>query len=77
MRGFFSFRVFAPHEFMIIENFVALREGMNTFNCLVDDLPLFLERLRYEGVRIDAMHHLDAPEVPEGLALPGNSDGSD
>jgi hypothetical protein len=78
MGGFYSFRVFAPHEVTIIENFVSLDEGMNTFNVHVNDLPHFLERLRSDGVRIDAMHHLDAPDASEGPTLPllGSADGS-
>lgn len=63
MGGFYSFRVFAPHEVTIIENFVSLDEGMNTFNVHVNDLPHFLERLRAEDVRIDQMNSLD-PEPP-------------
>jgi hypothetical protein len=64
MRGFFSFRCHAPHEVTIIENFVALREGMNTFNCHVNDVDEFVAKLKAEDVRIDEMNHLDAP-IPE------------
>jgi len=60
--GFYSFRVYAPHEVMIVENFVALDEGMNTFNVHVNDVDAFVERLKSEHVRIDSMHHLDAPD---------------
>ena len=80
--GFYSFRVYARHEVIIQENFVAIDEGMNTFNCHINELPLFLERLRAEGVRIDQMIHLDAPEPPdEGTSiepwmLPGGEGGS-
>jgi hypothetical protein len=78
MGGFYSFRVFAPVEVMLIENFVVLDQGPNTFNVYVDDLPSFLERLRSENVRVDAMHHLDPePEELEDPLLTGGSSGSD
>jgi hypothetical protein len=69
MGGFYSFRVFAPHEVIIHENFVALDEGMNTFNCHVNDIDHFVDRLKSEDVRIDVMIHLDAPSIapPEHL----------
>ncbi len=72
MGGFFSFRVYAPHEVVITENFVALDEGMNTFNCHVNDLDSFVARLKAEGVRIDQMYHLDEPdpEVEQAKLLP-------
>ena len=70
MGGFYSFRVFAPHEVVFQEYFVALDEGMNTFNCHVNDLGSFVERLKAEGCRIDAQHHLDAPEDDKPLLLP-------
>lgn len=63
--GFYSFRVFAPHEVSIIENFVALDEGMNTFNVHVNDVDSFVARLKAEDVRIDAMHCLDPQPEPE------------
>ena len=66
MGGFYSFRVFAPHEVVILENFVALDEGMNAFNVHVNDLASFLARLKAEDVRIDQMNALD-PE-PEPVA---------
>lgn len=59
MDGFYSFRVFAPHEVMIVENYVALDEGMNTFNCHVADIDAFVAQLVLEGVRIDQMNRLD------------------
>jgi hypothetical protein len=65
MGGFYSFRVFAPREVVIIENFVALDEGMNTFNCHVNDLDVFLDKLKAADVRIDVMNHLDAPETED------------
>jgi hypothetical protein len=64
MGGFYSFRLFAPHEVVIPENLVAIDEGMNTFNVFVHDVDSFVERLRAEGCRIDRMHHLDAPPDP-------------
>jgi hypothetical protein len=65
MGGFYSFRVYARHEVILPAYFVALDEGMNTFNVHVNEIDAFVETLRAEDVRIDAMHHLDAPEVPE------------
>jgi hypothetical protein len=71
MGGFFSFRVYAPHEVVIVENFVALDEGVTAFNVHVNDIEAFCERLRSEGVRIDAMFHLDAPsQEGNGHLLP-------
>lgn len=72
MGGYYSFRVYAPHEVVIIENFVALDEGMNTFNVHVQDIDSFVERLKAEDVRIDMMNHLDAPdpEVEKHRLLP-------
>jgi hypothetical protein len=65
MGGFYSFRVYAPHEVVIIENFVALDEGMNTFNVHVQDIAHFVARLKAEDVRIDQMNSLDPePEPP-------------
>ncbi len=69
MGGFYSFRVYAPHEVLIMENFVALDEGMNTFNCHVNDIDAFVERLKADGVRIDQMNHLDAPPLPAAHLL--------
>jgi hypothetical protein len=65
MGGFYSFRVYAPHEVVIISNFVMLDEGMNTFNCHVNDIDEFVAKLKADDVRIDAMHHLDAKD-PDG-----------
>ena len=71
MGGFYSFRVFAPHEFTIIENFVAIDEGLNTFNVHVKCIDTFVARLKAEGVRIDQMNKLDeAPEVSPEHLLP-------
>jgi hypothetical protein len=63
--GFYSFRVYAPHEVIIQENFVAIDEGMNTFNCHVNDIDVFVARLKDEGVRIDVMIWLDEPQKPD------------
>jgi hypothetical protein len=69
--GFYSFRVFAPHEVVIVENLVALDKGMNTFNVHVQDVDQFVERLKSENVRIDVMIHLDAPD-PEISSASGH-----
>lgn len=66
MGGFYSFRVYSPHEIMIPANFVSLDEGMNTFNCHVDDIDSFVSALKAEGVRIDQMNQLDAPDPDPG-----------
>jgi hypothetical protein len=63
--GFYSFRLYAPHEVIIPENFVAIDEGMNTFNVHVNDIDAFVERLRTEGCRIDHMAHLDPEPEPD------------
>jgi hypothetical protein len=69
MGGFYSFRVFAPHEVVIIENFVALDEGMNTFNVHVNDIDAFVAKLRSEDVRIDQMNSLDPEPEPAAVRL--------
>jgi hypothetical protein len=62
MGGFYSFRVYAPHEVTIPENFLYIDEGMATFNVHVNCIDSFLERLKSADVRVDQMHHLDAVE---------------
>ena len=60
--GFYSFRVYAPHEVIIQEKFVTIAQGRNTFNCHVRDLDTFTEKLKAHKVRIDKAIQLDAPD---------------
>jgi hypothetical protein len=69
MGGFYSFRVFAPHEVVIIENFVALDAGMNTFNVHVNCIDSFVAKLKAEDVRIDQMNSLDPEPEPTAERL--------
>jgi hypothetical protein len=70
MSGFYSFRVYSPCELALKEQLVMLTEGMNTFNCHVDDIGLFVSKLEAEGVRIDQANHLDAPEPEDDPEIP-------
>lgn len=60
--GFYVFQVFSPVDIVLGDEFVTIAQGRNTFNCHVRDLDTFLERLKYERVRVLEVIHLDAPD---------------
>ena len=81
MKGFFSFRVIAPDVVVLPEHFLALDEGVQVFNLMVNDLDTFLGQLRACGVKVLNTYHLDEheeiPPVCIDVVLPSGDRGDD
>lgn len=67
---FYSFVVRSTREVPIPEHLLVIGEGIDTFNAIVENLEVFRERLRLEGVQILQVHQLD--EVDPLPVLPGD-----
>ena len=68
---FYSFKVHSLKEVILPSQKLAIGEGVDVFNLMVDDLQGFLAELESSGVRVLAHHQLDAlePIVPDPYFL--------
>lgn len=59
---FYSFKVHSPREVILPNHKIAIGEGVDVFNLMVDDIQVFLAELESSGVRVLAHYQLDALE---------------
>ena len=62
---FYSFKVKSPDEVILSSRSLAIGEGIDVFNSVIDDLPEFLAELREFGVQVLEYHQLDDLEAIE------------
>lgn len=59
---FYSFKVQSKDEVVITSRMLAIGEGIDVFNKVIDDLPEFLKELEYLDVKVIEYHRLDGLE---------------
>jgi hypothetical protein len=60
---FYSFKVKSPEETLIPSRQLAIGEGLDVFNKVIDDLPSFLSELNDLGVEVIECNQLDNLEA--------------
>ena len=75
--SFYSFKVQAEDDVILPRYFLAIGEGFDVFNLVVDNYDQFVEELRANGVRVVESFRLDEHEEipPVTIDLAGDASG--